>query len=136
MKMNSFRRFATGAANLLGSPWMFAANVMVIVVWLASGPLFSFSDRWQLVINSLTNTVTYLAVFLIQNTQNRDAKAVHLKLDELITSVEGARNRLVNLEDLSDDQLDALRQQFERLGARVHEGQAPAAAAIPGEPKV
>src|SRR5688500_12796067 len=99
---NVFGRMSSVSAVLLGSPWMFAANVFLIFVWLLSGPYFGYSDTWQLVVNTVTTVITYLAVFLIQNTQNRDAKAVHLKLDELISSVEGARNRFVDLEDVSD----------------------------------
>lgn len=110
-----FRKFSVGAASALGSPWLFAANVFLIIVWLASGPFAHFSDTWQLVVNTATTVITYLAVFLIQNTQNRDAKAVHLKLDELISSISGARNRLVDLQDLSDEELEELEQQFQRL---------------------
>jgi low affinity Fe/Cu permease len=80
------------AATTLGSPWLFVLNVFLIVVWLAAGPIYHYSDTWQLLVNTATTVFTYLAVFLIQNTQNRDAKAVHLKLDELISSVAGARN--------------------------------------------
>ena len=110
-----FRRFAIWSADLMGSPWMFVANVILILVWFASGPLFRFSDTWQLVVNTATTVFTYLAVFLIQNTQNRDAKAIHLKLDELIRGVEGARNRLVNLQELTDEELEQLQQEFSKL---------------------
>jgi low affinity Fe/Cu permease len=89
--------------------------VLVIVVWLVTGPTFHFSDTWQLIINTATTVVTFLMVFLIQNTQNRDAKAVHLKLDELIRAVKGARNQLVDLENLSDDDLKKLEEQFQGL---------------------
>ncbi len=88
-----FRKFAIAAANALGSSWMFIANVSLILLWLLSGPFFKYSDTWQLVVNTATTVITYLAVFLIQNTQNRDAKAIHLKLDELIRGVSGARTR-------------------------------------------
>lgn len=111
----SFRKFSVWAADQLGSPWLFVANVFLILIWLAAGPFFRFSDSWQLIVNTATTVFTYLAVFLIQNTQNRDAKAVHLKLDELISSVEGARNRLVDLQSLSDAEMEELRQQFQRL---------------------
>jgi low affinity Fe/Cu permease len=114
---NGFRRLSASAAQALGSPKLFAANVALIAVWLASGPYFHFSDTWQLVVNTGTTIVTYLAVFLIQNTQNRDTKALHLKLDELILSVEGARNRLIRLEELSDEELEQLQRQFQRLRA-------------------
>jgi low affinity Fe/Cu permease len=110
-----FRRFSVGAANVLGSSWMFIANVLLIAIWLMTGPFFKFSDTWQLVVNTGTTVITYLAVFLIQNTQNRDAKAIQLKLDELIKGVEGARTHLVNLESLSDEELEALQEEFKRL---------------------
>ena len=91
----------------------------MIIVWLVTGPAFHFSDTWQLIINTATTVITFLMVFLIQNTQNRDAKAVHLKLDELIRAVEGARNQLVDLENLSDDDLKKLEEQFRRLRQRA-----------------
>jgi low affinity Fe/Cu permease len=110
-----FRKFSIAAANALGSSWMFIANVFLILVWLFAGPFFHYSDTWQLVVNTATTVFTYLAVFLIQNTQNRDAKAIHLKLDELIKGVGGARTHLVNLESLSDEELTALQEEFTRL---------------------
>ncbi|HEX2619153.1 MAG TPA: low affinity iron permease family protein, partial [Phototrophicaceae bacterium] len=103
-----FRKFAHTVSGMMGSPWAFILAVTVIVVWIITGPIFQFSDTWQLAINTGTTIITFLMVFLIQNTQNRDAKAIHLKLDELIRSVETARNRLVDLEDLSDDELAKL----------------------------
>ena len=112
---DAFRCFAQRASALLGSAWAFCGAVLVIVVWLVTGPTFHFSDTWQLIINTATTVVTFLMVFLIQNTQNRDAKAMHLKLDELIRAVKGARNQLVDLEDLSDDDLKKLEEQFQRL---------------------
>ena len=119
---NIFSRFSTVSANMLGSPWMFVANVFLILVWLVSGPFFHYSDTWQLVVNTATTVITYLAVFLIQNTQNRDAKAVHIKLDELISSLEGARNRFVNLESATDEELKQLEGQFRRLRERADSG--------------
>jgi low affinity Fe/Cu permease len=110
-----FRQFCVWAADALGAPWMFISNVFLILLWLSSGPLFDFSDTWQLWVNTVTTVITYLAIFLLQNTQNRDAKAIHLKLDELIRSVEGARNQLVDLENLSDEELTRLQRQFQRL---------------------
>jgi len=110
-----FRRFSVAAANALGSSWMFIANVLLILVWLVAGPFFHYSDTWQLVVNTATTVFTYLAVFLIQNTQNRDATAIHLKLDELIKGVGGARTGLVNLEKLSDEELAELQEEFDRL---------------------
>ena len=110
-----FRKFSIGAANALGSSWMFIANVLLIVVWLLAGPFFNYSDTWQLVVNTATTVITYLAVLLIQNTQNRDAKAIHLKLDELIRGVSGARTHLVDLENLTDEELASLQKEFTRL---------------------
>jgi low affinity Fe/Cu permease len=112
---DAFRGFAHRSSTLLGSAWAFCGAVLVIIVWLVTGPAFHFSDTWQLIINTATTVITFLMVFLIQNTQNRDAKAVHLKLDELIRAVEGARNQLVDLENLSDEDLKKLEEQFRRL---------------------
>jgi low affinity Fe/Cu permease len=114
----AFRRFAQTAAQLVGSAWAFILAAVVIVVWAITGPVFGFSDTWQLVINTGTTIVTFLMVFLIQNTQNRDAKSLHLKLDELIRGVHGARTGLVALEELSDSELDDLQHQFDRLRKR------------------
>jgi low affinity Fe/Cu permease len=110
-----FRRFAAGAATVTGSPWAFLIAVLVILTWAVSGPLFNFSDGWQLTINTGTTIVTFLMVFLIQNTQNRDSVAIQLKLDELLRGVVGARTSLVDLENLSDEDLALLHQQFTRL---------------------
>src|SRR5438874_7506669 len=112
---DAFRCFAQRSSTLLGSAWAFCGAVLVILVWLITGPTFHFSDTWQLIINTATTVVTFLMVFLIQNTQNRDAKAMHLKLDELIRAVKGARNQLVDLENLSDEDLKKLEEQFRRL---------------------
>ena len=112
---DAFRHFARKSAESLGSAWAFIGALLIIVVWGLTGPVFHFSDTWQLVINTGTTIVTFLMVFLIQNTQNRDAKAMHLKLDELIRAIQGARNRLVDLEKLSDEELKNLEQQFTRL---------------------
>jgi low affinity Fe/Cu permease len=120
---DAFRVFARGSSMMLGSAWAFAGAVLVIVVWLLTGPTFHFSDTWQLIINTATTVITFLMVFLIQNTQNRDAKAVHLKLDEMIRALKGARNQLVDLEDLSDEELKKLEEQFQRLRKRAeHDG--------------
>lgn len=129
-----FRRFAGGSAQALGSPWVFSANVALIVLWLALGPVFGFSDTWQLWVNTATTVITYLAVFIIQNTQNRDTKALHLKLDELISSTEGARNRLVDLQNLSDEELQRLERQFQALRSRAAAGHMGGSAAVKGEP--
>jgi low affinity Fe/Cu permease len=116
MRLNeTFRAFSVAAANTMGTSWMFFVNLVLILIWVVAGPFFNYSDSWQLVVNTGTTVLTYLAVFLIQNTQNRDAKAIHLKLDELIKGVEGARTHLVNLENLTDDELDKLQKEFERL---------------------
>ena len=97
--------------------------VFVIIIWGATGPTFHFSDTWQLIINTGTTIVTFLMVFLIQNTQNRDAKAVHLKLDELLRAIKGARNELVDLEELSDEELKRLEKQFQRVRRKAeHDG--------------
>jgi low affinity Fe/Cu permease len=114
-----FRRFATAAARGLGSPAAFIVALLAIVVWAVTGPMFGYSDTWQLVINTATTIVTFLMVFLIQNTQNRDAKAIHLKLDELIRGLQGARNSLVDLEDMTDAELDDLQREFQRLRRRA-----------------
>jgi low affinity Fe/Cu permease len=114
-----FRRIAHRVALAVGAPSAFATALFVIIAWAATGPIFHFSDTWQLVINTGTTIITFLMVFLIQNTQNRDAQVFHLKLDELIRSVGDARNELVDMEDLSDDELRRLQQQFERLRANA-----------------
>jgi low affinity Fe/Cu permease len=110
-----FHRFAHRAAERLGSPWAFAIALLVVVVWACLGPRFGYSDTWQLVINTGTTIVTFLMVFLIQNTQNRDAAALHLKLDELLRGVKGARTHLVDLEELSEEELEKLRREFQRI---------------------
>lgn len=110
-----FRLCASWIASATGSPWAFVAAVLSIALWGATGPVFHFSDTWQLVINTATTIVTFLMVFLIQNTQNRDTKALHLKLDELLRAVGPARNSLVNLENFSDEELEQLQKEFERL---------------------
>ena len=112
---NAFRFFAQRSSIMLGSAWAFGGAVLVILVWLVTGPTFHFSDTWQLIINTATTIITFLMVFLIQNTQNRDAKAMHLKLDELIRALKGARNQLVDLENLSDEELKKLEGQFQQL---------------------
>ena len=112
---DAFRLFARHTSNILGSAWAFVLALAIIVVWAITGPTFGFSDTWQLIINTGTTIVTFLMVFLIQNTQNRDAKAVHLKLDELIRALGPARNKLVDLEELSDDDLKKLEKEFQKI---------------------
>ena len=116
-----FRKFANFTSAAVGSAWAFIIAVVVILAWAVTGPLFGFSNTWQLVINTGTTIVTFLMVFLIQNTQNRDAKAIHLKLDELIRAMKGARDTLVDLEDLSDADLAKLEKQFHKLHKRAQD---------------
>ena len=120
MDMNEFfRKFAHASAAAVGSPYAFLLGVLIVVVWAVTGPAFGYTDTWQLVINTGTTIVTFLMVFLIQNTQNRDAKAMHLKLDELIRALSSARDRLVHLEDLSDADLAKLEDEFKKLHDKV-----------------
>jgi low affinity Fe/Cu permease len=113
-----FGDFAKWTAHQAGRPHTFILAAATVVAWLVSGPLFGFSDTWQLVINTGTTIVTFLMVFLIQNTQNRDTEALHLKLDELIRANRDARNRLLDLEDLDEDELDQVKAAFERLAEK------------------
>jgi len=112
---DAFHRISTVIATKLGSPVAFLLAVLLIVVWISSGPFFDFSDTWQLVINTTTTIVTFLMVFAIQNTQNRDSKAMQLKLNELIKSSRGARTEFVDIEDLNDSELDVLQGQFKAI---------------------
>jgi len=114
-----FRRFAQTISNTAGSSWSFLIAFAVVVIWGITGPMYRYSDTWQLVMNTVSSVVTFLVVFLIQNTQNRDSKAIQLKLNELLRGVKGARTGLVNLEVLSDEDLMQLHREFERLGERV-----------------
>ena len=118
MPTDAFNKFAKQCAAIAGSPWAFILAVVIVLTWAVTGAQFAYSDTWQLVINTGTTIVTFLMVFLIQNSQSRDAKAVHLKLDELIHGVHGARNGLIDLENLSDGELEVFQQQFERLRKR------------------
>jgi low affinity Fe/Cu permease len=115
-----FRCCAHKIALAVGSPWAFLIALGAVAVWGLTGPLFGFSDTWQLVINTATTIITFLMVFIIQNTQNRDTKAIHLKLDELLRGVKGARTSMVNLETLSDDELDKLQREFERIRGKLN----------------
>jgi low affinity Fe/Cu permease len=112
-----FGQFAATASGWLGSKWAFAGAGIVILAWAVLGPIFHFSDTWQLVINTGTTIVTFLMVFLIQNTQNRDARAINLKLNELIHSIDKARDQMIDIENLSDLELDELQTKYERIKA-------------------
>ena len=116
-----FTRFAKWTSRAAGNPATFALAVLIILVWAATGPIFAFSDTWQLVINTGTTIITFLMVFLIQNTQNRDSAAVQLKLDELIRAINGAHNGLLDLEELSDEDLARIRARFEALARESRE---------------
>jgi len=116
-----FTRFATAAARATGRPGTFVLAVVIIVLWAATGPIFAFSDTWQLIINTGTTIVTFLMVFLIQNTQNRDSEAMHVKMDELIRALKGAHNALLDLEELDDETLDRIRARYRKLAAQARE---------------
>jgi low affinity Fe/Cu permease len=113
-----FGRFASWAARAMGHPLAFVLAVLVILGWAVTGPFFGFSDTWQLVINTGTTIITFLMVFLIQNTQNRDTEALQLKLDELIRVTAQARNRLINLEDLTEDEMDRVKRELTEAAAK------------------
>lgn len=123
-KSDRFRRVSQKITNKLGSPWAFLLAVFLVVAWLFSGLFFNYSDTWQLVINTSTTIVTFLMVFAIQNTQNRDGRAVQLKLNELIKASRGARTEFVDLEDLTDGELDVLQIQFKEIHDKFQEKQA------------
>ena len=120
-----FRKFSQKTSAIVGSPWAFVVAVAAIIIWAALGPMYGYSNTWQLVINTGTTIVTFLMVFLIQNTQNRDARAVHLKLDELIRGNKGARNWLVDLENCSEEELEQVEKEFRRVKAKSHKGELP-----------
>jgi low affinity Fe/Cu permease len=133
-----FRKFASKTSAAVGSSWAFITAVAIVIVWGTTGPLFHYSDTWQLVINTGTTIITFLMVFLIQNTQNRDAKAIHLKLDELIKATKGAHNSMIDLDKLSDQQLKALEDEYKRIceieeGAADDESKDPVAKAAKGK---
>lgn len=116
-----FTRFAKRVSQIAGRPATFVIALTVIIIWAVSGPLFQFSDTWQLVINTSTTIVTFLMVFLIQNTQNRDSEAIHIKLDELIRAIEGAHNALLDLEELDEQELNRVRANYEKLAEAARE---------------
>lgn len=114
-----FTRFAKATSRLTGKPVTFMSAVSIILLWGLSGPIFGFSDTWQLVINTGTTIITFLMVFLIQNTQNRDAEAMQVKLDELIHVMKGAQNALLDLEELEDEELDRIRAEYQKIAERA-----------------
>lgn len=114
-----FRKFSAKVSTIVGSAPAFAVAVLVVIVWAFTGPLFNFSNTWQLVINTGTTIVTFLMVFLIQNTQNRDAKSMRLQIDELIESTKSASNKYLDLDDVSDEELDHLEQHFKNMHLKI-----------------
>jgi low affinity Fe/Cu permease len=135
--MTPFARLAAATSRLAGRPAAFCAAALVVAAWAVTGPLFGFSDTWQLVINTGTTIVTFLMVFLIQSTQNRDTVALQIKLDELIRAVRGARDTLIDLEDLDDDALERVRAQYAALAERARTAQPDTAPnAVPRQRRV
>ena len=116
-----YSRFAKATARLSGRPRTFSIAVGIILIWIITGPIFGFSDTWQLVINTGTTIVTFLMVFLIQNTQNRDTEAIQVKLDELIRATKGAHNALLDLEELEEEHLDAFRAKYQKLASAARD---------------
>jgi low affinity Fe/Cu permease len=119
---SAFTRFAKWTARATGRPITFALAALVIVVWAVSGPLFGFSDTWQLVINTGTTIITFLMVFLIQSTQNRDSEAMQVKLDEIIRAIGNAKNEVLDLEELEENELDEIRQTYTEMAEKAREG--------------
>lgn len=114
-----FTRFAKWASRATGRPGVFIGASLVVLLWAVTGPIFDFSDTWQLVINTGTTIITFLMVFLIQNTQNRDTEAMHIKLDELIRAVSSAQNTMMDLEELDEKELDEIREEYEKLAVKA-----------------
>lgn len=117
--LSLFTRFAKTVSRIAGRPTTFMIAVMVIILWALTGPIFDYSDTWQLVINTSTTIITFLMVFLIQNTQNRDTEALQIKLDELIRAIDQAQNALLDLEEMDDDELDMIRADYEKLAEKA-----------------
>jgi low affinity Fe/Cu permease len=126
-----FGRFAASSSGWLGSKWAFPCAGLVIIIWATTGPLFRFSDSWQLVINTGTTIITFLMVCLVQNTQNRDARAINLKLNELIRAVDKARDQMIDIENLTDLELDELQMRYEKIRAAYNDR--PKKGAVRGE---
>lgn len=120
-KNSLFTRIAKAAANYSGRPWVFATAVILILAWVITGPMFGFSDTWQLIINTSTTIITFLMVFLIQNTQNRDTAAIQIKLDELIRATKGAHNALLDLEELEEEELSRIRNNYQAMAVSARE---------------
>src|SRR5665213_2086660 len=118
-KSSWFTRFANSASRATGRPGTFVLAALIVIVWAGSGPVFHYSDTWQLVINTGTTIITFLMVFLIQNTQNRDSQAIHVKLDEIIRALEGAHNALLDLDEVDDETLDKMRARYTELGKKA-----------------
>ena len=116
-----FVKFASETASKSGRPWTFGIAAAFVAGWLVTGPIFAFSDTWQLVMNTISSIVTFLMVFLIQNTQNRDSEAIQVKLDELIRVMKGAHNALLDLEELEEEELDQIRGNYQKLAKRARE---------------
>jgi low affinity Fe/Cu permease len=114
---DAFGKFAANASSWLGSKWAFVGAIVIIATWAFTGPLFRYSDTWQLVINTGTTIITFLMVFIIQNTQNRDARAINLKLDELIHAIDNAKNQMMDIEKLSDEELDVIHEKYTQMRA-------------------
>ncbi len=121
VKNSLFTRFAKSSANFSGKPLTFGLAILIIVGWVVTGPIFNFSDTWQLIINTSTTIITFLMVFLIQNTQNRDTAAIQIKLDELIRATQGAHNALLDLEELEDEELSRIRGNYEKMAVSARE---------------
>lgn len=113
-----FHLFAKKSAEIVGNPWVFIIAVVLVIIWLISGPFFHFSDTWQLIINTSTTIITFLIVFLIQNTQNRDTEDMRIKLDEIIRAIKGAKNSIIDLENLSDEQLKELEKKYTQISKK------------------
>lgn len=116
-----FHKFATSISEIVGTPWAFLTALLLVILWVVAGPVFQYSDSWQLIINTSTTIITFLMVFVIQNTQNRDTAAIQIKLDELIRATQGAHNAILDLEQLDEEQLNAYLKRYEALAAAARE---------------